>query len=198
MAGRRDHEHGGSCRASMRKDRDHDYPDTPASAESGRTMVRGEKDVSIEIDGKKFPYKRPGWWCSLADPDDMEGRLTDEDDQIADTMRRNARALERGETVFLPIVIRAVRQACGLAQREAGTLFGTGDKSFEKYEGGEIKPVPTGQTAPVPCDEAAGPVPEAGQVGDIVRSGCRAGTHDRPQGRPRRHLCAAARIPAAA
>lgn len=116
------------------------YPDTLTSAESGRPMVRGEKDVTMKIDGKPFPYQQPGWWCSLTDPADMEGQLTDEDNQIADTMRRNARALARGETVFLPIVIRAIRQACGLTQREAGTLFGTGEKSFEKYESGEIGP----------------------------------------------------------
>jgi len=38
------------------------------------------------------------------------------------------------------VVIRAIRQRCGLTQREAGRLFGTGDKSFEKYEAGEIQP----------------------------------------------------------
>lgn len=75
-----------------------DYPDTMVSAESGRPMVRGEKHVTIKIDGKPFSYKQPGWWCSLTDADDMDGQLTDEDNQIADTMRRTARALARGET----------------------------------------------------------------------------------------------------
>jgi HTH-type transcriptional regulator/antitoxin MqsA len=37
-------------------------------------------------------------------------------------------------------VIRAIRQRCGLTQREAGLLFGAGEKSFEKYESGEIQP----------------------------------------------------------
>ena len=36
--------------------------------------------------------------------------------------------------------IRAIRQRCGLTQREAGLVFGTGEKSFEKYESGEIQP----------------------------------------------------------
>ena len=40
----------------------------------------------------------------------------------------------------VPVVIRAIRQRCGLTQREAGLLFGTGGKSFEKYESGEIQP----------------------------------------------------------
>jgi HTH-type transcriptional regulator / antitoxin MqsA len=38
------------------------------------------------------------------------------------------------------VVIRAIRERCGLTQREAGILFGTGEKSFEKYESGEIQP----------------------------------------------------------
>lgn len=52
--------------------------------------------------------------------------------------------MARGETAFVPVVIRAIRQRCGLTQREAGVLFGTGEKSFEKYESGEI--VPSGPT----------------------------------------------------
>ena len=54
--------------------------------------------------------------------------------------RRTAKALAQGEKVFVPVVIRAIRQRCGLTQREAGLLFGTGEKSFEKYESGEIQP----------------------------------------------------------
>jgi HTH-type transcriptional regulator/antitoxin MqsA len=42
--------------------------------------------------------------------------------------------------VFAPVVIRAIRQRRGLTQREAGLLFGAGEKSFEKYESGEIRP----------------------------------------------------------
>jgi HTH-type transcriptional regulator/antitoxin MqsA len=103
-------------------------------------MSRGEKEVTLVINGRKFPYLQPGWWCSLTDPDDMEGQLVDEDNQIAEMARRSAKALARGEAMFVPVVIRAIRQRCGLTQREAGLLFGTGEKSFEKYESGEIQP----------------------------------------------------------
>ena len=78
-----------------------------------------------------------GLWCSLTDPDDMEGQLVDDDKEMA---RRTAKALAHGERVFVPVVIRAIRQRCGLTQREAGLVFGTGEKSFEKYESGEIQP----------------------------------------------------------
>jgi len=116
------------------------YPDTMPSPESGRPMTRGEKLVSFKLAGKTYAYLQPGWWCSLTDPDDMEGQLVDDDNQIAEMARRTAKAMARGEKVFVPVVIRAIRQRCGLTQREAGLLFGTGEKSFEKYESGEIQP----------------------------------------------------------
>jgi HTH-type transcriptional regulator/antitoxin MqsA len=116
------------------------YPDTMLSAESGRPMTRGEKERTIIVDGKKFTYLQPGWWCSLTDPNDNEGQLVDEDNQVARMARLTAKALARGETVFVPVVIRAIRTTLSLTQREAGLLFGTGEKSFEKYESGEILP----------------------------------------------------------
>ncbi len=116
------------------------YPDTIPSPESARPMTHGEKSVSFKIEGKTYTYLQPGWWCSLTAPDDMEGQLVDEDNQIAEMARRTAKVLAHGEKVFVPVVIRAIRQRCGLTQREAGLLFGTGEKSFEKYESGEIQP----------------------------------------------------------
>jgi HTH-type transcriptional regulator/antitoxin MqsA len=116
------------------------YPEIMPSVESGRPMTRSEKRVSFDISGKTYTYLQPGWWCSLDDPGDMEGQLVDEDNQVADMARRTAKVLAHGEKVFVPVVIRAIRQRCGLTQREAGRLFGTGQKSFEKYEAGEIQP----------------------------------------------------------
>jgi HTH-type transcriptional regulator/antitoxin MqsA len=116
------------------------YPGAMTSAESGRPMTRGAKERTMTVDGKKFSYRQPGWWCSLTDPDDNEGQLVDEDNQIARMARLTAKALSRGESVFVPVVIRAIRTLLGLTQREAGLLFGTGEKSFEKYEAGEILP----------------------------------------------------------
>lgn len=116
------------------------YPDTMLSAESGRPMTRGEKPVTIAVDGRVFTYNQPGWWCSLIDPEDMEGELVDGDNQVREMARRTAKAMAAGETLFVPIVIRAIREQCGLSQREAGKVFSTGAKSFEKYENGEIRP----------------------------------------------------------
>ncbi|MGH7813431.1 MAG: type II TA system antitoxin MqsA family protein [Terriglobia bacterium] len=115
------------------------YPATMASPESGRPMVRGEKLVSLRVDGKTFHYRQPGWWCSLDDPNDFEGQLVDADNLVAEMARRTAEAMARGES-FTPLLIRAIRIHCGLSQREAGLVFGTGEKSFEKYESGQIRP----------------------------------------------------------
>jgi HTH-type transcriptional regulator / antitoxin MqsA len=116
-----------------------EYPDTMTSPESGRPMVRGEKMVSFNIQGKPFQYRQPGWWCSLEDPNDTEGQLVDDDNLIAEMARRTAEAMVNGEQ-FTPLLIRAIRLLCKLSQREAGELFGTGEKSFEKYESGQIRP----------------------------------------------------------
>jgi hypothetical protein len=68
------------------------------SPESGRAMTRGEKEVTITIDGKAFTDMQPAWWSSLTDPDDMDGQLVDEDNQVAEMARRAARALAHGES----------------------------------------------------------------------------------------------------
>ena len=142
------------------------YPATMPSAESGRPMTRGEKLVSFKVEGRSFTYRQPGWWCSLTDPDDTEGQLVDEDNQIADMARRTAKALAQGEKVFVPVVIRAIRQRCGLTQREAGLLFGTGEKSFEKYESGEISTIGTDQAAVETGHGTARAIQRAGKPAD--------------------------------
>jgi HTH-type transcriptional regulator/antitoxin MqsA len=115
------------------------YPETMASPESGRPMYRGEKLVSLTVEGKRFQYRQPGWWCSLDDANDLEGQLVDDDNLIAEMARRTAEAMVKGEA-FTPLLIRAIRIQCRLSQREAGEVFGTGEKSFEKYESGQIRP----------------------------------------------------------
>lgn len=115
------------------------YPETIPSAESGRPMRRGEKLLKMTVDGIDFEYRQPGWWCSLDDPEDLEGQLVDEDNLVADMAERTAKALAAGAE-FPPALIRAIRLNCGLSQRDAGEVFGTGEKAFGKYEAGEIEP----------------------------------------------------------
>jgi HTH-type transcriptional regulator/antitoxin MqsA len=102
-------------------------------------MVRGNKLISLKVEGQSFEYCQPGWWCSLDDPEDLDGQMVDDDNQVAEMAKRTAEAIARDEP-FPPAVIRSIRLGLGLTQREAGELFGSGAKSFEKYEAGEIQP----------------------------------------------------------
>ena len=73
------------------------YPGTLVSPESGRQIRRGEKLLSLEVGGHLYQYYQPGWWCSLEDPNDLEGQLVDDDNLIADMARRTAQALADDE-----------------------------------------------------------------------------------------------------
>ena len=116
-----------------------DYPDVVQSAESGRSLRRGVKMLTINVDGQPFTYGQPGWWASIDDPTDNDGQLTDEDNVIRAAARREARAKAK-HAILTPLVIRAIREACGLSQQAAARVFGGGPKAFEKYEAGEVVP----------------------------------------------------------
>jgi HTH-type transcriptional regulator/antitoxin MqsA len=116
-----------------------DYPNVIESAESGRSLTRGVKMLTITVAGQPFTYGQPGWWASLDDPRDTEGQLTDEDNVIRAAARREAKASAK-HTALTPLQIRAIREACGLSQQDAARVFGGGPKSFEKYESGEVGP----------------------------------------------------------
>jgi hypothetical protein len=62
-----------------------------------RPRVRGEKLVCLQAQGKPFQYRQPGWWCSLEDPNDLEGELVDEDNPVAEMARRTAQSAGSGE-----------------------------------------------------------------------------------------------------
>ena len=116
-----------------------EYPDVIQSAESGRPLQRGVKMLTINVDGQPFIYGQPGWWASIDDPTDNEGQLTDEDNVIRAAAQREARAKAK-HAILTPLVIRAIREACGLSQQAAARVFGGGPKAFEKYETGEVAP----------------------------------------------------------
>lgn len=117
-----------------------EYPDTIESAESGRPLRRGVKMLTVDAGGRAFTYGQPGWWASIDDPMDNEGQLTDEDNVVRAAARREARTKAK-RALLSPLVIRAIREVCGLSQQEAARVFGGGAKAFEKYESGEVAPV---------------------------------------------------------
>ncbi len=116
-----------------------DYPDEIQCAETGKPLRRGVKMMTINVDGHPFTYGQPGWWASFDDPANTDGQLTDEDNVIRAAARREAKASAK-HTALTPLVIRAIREACGLSQQDAARVFGGGPKAFEKYESGEVAP----------------------------------------------------------
>lgn len=115
------------------------YPDVIRSAQTGRPLRRGVKMLTINVDGHAFTYGQPGWWASLDDPADNEGQLADEDNMIRGAARPEAKAKAK-HAILTPLVIRAIREICGLSQQDAARVFGGGPKAFEKYEAGELVP----------------------------------------------------------
>jgi hypothetical protein len=116
-----------------------DHPDVIQSAESGRPLRRGVKMLTISVDGRPFTYGQPGWWASIDDPKDNEGQLTDEDNVIRAAARREARAKAK-DAILTPLVIRAIREACGLSQQAAARVFGGGPKAFENMRPAKSPP----------------------------------------------------------
>jgi len=51
--------------------------------------------LSLKDGDQSFSYLQPGWWCSLTDPDDMEGQLVDEDNVIARQARSAMKCMKR-------------------------------------------------------------------------------------------------------
>src|SRR5438105_13014604 len=116
-----------------------DHADVIQSAQSGRPLRRGVKMLTITVDGEAFTYGQPGWWASIDNPRDTEGQLADEDNVIRAAARREARAKAK-HAILTPLVIRAIREGCGLSQQAAARVFGGGPKAFEKYGTGEVAP----------------------------------------------------------
>lgn len=45
--------------------------------------------ITVQANGQLVTFGQPGWWCSLDDPDDLEGQLVDEDNVFyRETLRR--------------------------------------------------------------------------------------------------------------
>ena len=82
--------------------------------------------------------------------------MVDEDNEVRAAARREAPAKAK-HSILTPLVIRAIREACGLSQRDAALVFGGGPKAFEKYEAGEVAP---SAAIAVARGEAAGVVSE--------------------------------------
>lgn len=109
--------------------------ETREHPETGATLVRGVRRVTLTFRNQSETIELPGWYPS-EDPTADQGLHTPKDMQVSDRAINIMKAREAG--VFTPTQIRAVRKKLKLSQRDAGRIIGGGPNAFQKYESGDV------------------------------------------------------------
>lgn len=95
----------------------------------GGVMRRGVRDETVTYQGESLIYQQPGWHCDSCGDGILEGS----DNEYHDAALHEVMARAKHSPIS-PLMIRAAREAVGVSQREAGTVFGGGPTAFYKYE----------------------------------------------------------------
>ncbi len=103
--------------------------------ETGVTLVRGVRTVTLSFRSQKETIELPGWY-PVDDPTADQGVHDAKDMQISDRAINRMKALEAG--LMTPDQVRKARKKLGLTQREAGQIIGGGPNAFQKYEAGDV------------------------------------------------------------
>jgi HTH-type transcriptional regulator / antitoxin MqsA len=104
----------------------------PVCPETGKSMVRGLRPMTITYKGLSATFDMPGWYCD----ESSESIHTGEDMKASD--RELNRLKAKVEGVLDPDAIRQIRKKLKITQKEAGLLIGGGPNAFQKYESGEV------------------------------------------------------------
>ena len=109
-------------------------PETMVAPETGETLVRGVGPFMVTYGSLSATVDLPGYYPA----GEGDGVHVGEDMAIVD---RALHALkEEAGGVPSPATIRRVRDKLKLTRREAGVLFGVGEKAFGQYERGVVQP----------------------------------------------------------
>jgi HTH-type transcriptional regulator/antitoxin MqsA len=103
--------------------------------ETGETLVRGIRTVTLRFGAEIETIKLPGWYPA-DDPTADQGIHDAKDMQVSDRAINRMKA--RAVGVMTPAEVRAVRKKLGLTQRDAGRVIGGGPNAFQKYESGDV------------------------------------------------------------
>lgn len=103
--------------------------------ETGVTLVRGVRIVTLSFRSQKETIELPGWY-PVDDPTADQGVHDARDMQISDRAINRMKAREAG--LMTPDQVRKARKKLGLTQREAGHIIGGGPNAFQKYEAGDV------------------------------------------------------------
>lgn len=109
--------------------------ETRVHPETGATLVRGVRPVTLTFRSQKETIDLPGWYPA-DDPTADQGLYDARDMQVSDRAINVMKAREAG--LLTPDQIRKARKKIGLTQREAGRIIGGGPNAFQKYEAGDV------------------------------------------------------------
>ncbi len=112
-----------------------DAQETRIHPETGATLVRGIRTVTLTFRSQTETIELPGWYPA-DDPTADHGIHDAKDMQVSDRAINTMKARAAG--LMTPEEIRKARKRLGLSQREAGRIIGGGPNAFQKYEAGDI------------------------------------------------------------
>jgi HTH-type transcriptional regulator/antitoxin MqsA len=99
----------------------------------GGLIIRENRDISLNYNGKEITIDQPGRYCS----DCGESFLSSSD--LAETGKKRIDFQKEFDHLLKSDEIREIRKKMKLSQRKAGNIFGGGPMAFSKYERGIIK-----------------------------------------------------------
>ncbi len=108
---------------------------TKQHPETGATLVRGVRRVTLSFRSQRETIDLPGWYPA-DDPTAENGLHDAKDMRVSDRAINAMKARDAG--LLTPDQIRKVRKKLGLSQRDAGQIIGGGPNAFQKYEAGDI------------------------------------------------------------
>lgn len=120
----------------------------PVCPESGTSMHRGVRPITLTYKSQSITFDMPGWYCHECDESIHSG----EDMKVSDRMLNSLKA--RTEGLLEPEEIRRIRKKLHLSQTAAGILIGGGPRAFQKYESGDLLPSRAISTALLLLDHA--------------------------------------------
>ena len=107
---------------------------TRVCPETGATMERGVRPLTLDYKGISRTIEMPGWYADGVE----EGLHSGEDMKVSDRALNSLKT--EVDRLPSPPEIRRIRQKLGLTQEQAGEPIGGGPRAFQKYEAGDLVP----------------------------------------------------------
>ena len=106
----------------------------PLCPETGASMKRGIKPMTLTYKGESITVDMPGWYCDSSDESVHSGEDMKVSDRALNRLKANAEGLLTPEEIY------RIRRKLRLSQMAAGETIGGGPRAFQKYEKGILLP----------------------------------------------------------